>query len=153
MSNATAESDEVVLFVLSREQFEAKLGSLQSLLDRSSRSKRLMSHPSFAGTVQRHEIEQLVKKSRTTYFLPGHIIYSPGMKITQALYLIESGKVQIFDEVRQRCRCTCISQYYGVGVFAVISSAFHLPLYYIHVLHPVPSLPILSRMTTRLARY
>jgi len=97
--DATALSDTVIALIMSKEQFENKLGPLQDLLDVSTLANLLLSIPIFrTSEFEQHEYYSMAKEATLSKFKKGYIIAKAGKPTQSCLYVVRHGKIQISDE-------------------------------------------------------
>jgi len=110
----TAVSDTVVTYALSKEQFEAKLGSLEDVLKRCALRNQLKTIPIFAKSeFEPHEFETLSEEAEYKDFDALHTLATAGKPSEPTLYVVVSGSVQVCDEVKNTINTFKCGEYFG----------------------------------------
>mmetsp|Transcript_16181 Transcript_16181/g.21455 ORF Transcript_16181/g.21455 Transcript_16181/m.21455 type:complete len:947 (+) Transcript_16181:116-2956(+) len=119
-ADITATSDTVVTLVMSKEQFETKLGSLKDIMRLALLQKKLMTISSFATSgLEPFQFDMLTKSAKEVEFEAGHVIAIAGKPTMPALYLILSGTVQISDEQKGTVNVLGKEDHFGTRILHV----------------------------------
>uniref|UniRef100_A0A7S1ZND8 cGMP-dependent protein kinase n=1 Tax=Ditylum brightwellii TaxID=49249 RepID=A0A7S1ZND8_9STRA len=119
-ADITATSDTVVTLVMSKEQFETKLGSLKDIMRLALLQKKLMTISSFATSgLEPFQFNMLTKSAKEVEFEAGHVIAIAGKPTMPALYLILSGTVQISDEQKGTVNVLGKEDHFGTRILHV----------------------------------